>query len=363
MKKILIINPFGIGDVLFSTPLIKAIKKRYPSVSITYICNKRAVGILMGNPDISQIRIFEKDDYRKLWQESRLKTLKSIHTFLKELKKERYDVVFDASLGYMASLLMAIFAGIPVRVGFNYRDRGKFLTHKLDIKGFNDKHAIEYYLGLGGLLGLDTSDKEMELFVNEDNRAWADKFLEERGISQSDRICGVIPGCGASWGKDANYRRWSPWKFAEVADHIMERGGYKTLIFGEASEFTLCDDVAKKMKHPSLQVCGKTTLGQLAALLDRCSIILTNDGGPLHMSVALKKKVVAIFGPVDEKIYGPYPPDGSHVAITSSKPCRPCYRSFRYMKCGTFDCLKDIKTDDVITAVDELLAGKASLKR
>jgi heptosyltransferase-2 len=208
---------------------------------------------------------------------------------------------------------------------------------------------------LGGLLGLDTDDKEMELFVGAADKAWARDFLAKNGISDKDEVCGVIPGCGASWGKDANYRRWSPWKFAEVADHVSMTYGYKTLVFGEGSESSVCDDVTANMKAPSTQVCGKTTIGQLAALLDRCSIILTNDGGPSHMSVALKKNVVAIFGPVNEKIYGPYPPSKKHIAVTSHEPCRPCYKNFKYSKCTTFDCLKNIKPKDVILAADTLL--------
>jgi heptosyltransferase-2 len=362
VKRILIVNPFGIGDVLFSTPLVKAIKKKYPVSEITYVCNRRAHGILMANPRISKLHVFEKDEYRKTWEVSKVRALRDIYRFLRLLKKEKFDIVFDASLGYMASLLMAVIVGIPVRVGFNYRKRGKFLTHKLNIRGFNDKHAIDYYLGLGDLLGLGIDDKEMELFVCDADKAWARGFLASNGISDKDEICGVIPGCGASWGKDANYRRWSPWKFAEIADHVVEKYGYKTLVFGEGSESSICVDVVSKMKNHGIQVCGKTTIGQLAALLDRCDLILTNDGGPAHMSVALRKNVVAIFGPVDEKIYGPYPKNARHVAITGHVPCRPCYRNFKYSKCATFDCLKNIRPKDVITAVDDLLKEKACVK-
>ena len=355
MKNVLIINPFGIGDVLFSTPLIKAIKAKYPAATISYICNKRAFGVIKDNPAIGKIYIFEKDDYRKLWEESKLKCIRKVHTFLRGLKKDRYDVVFDVSLGYMASLLMATVVRIPVRIGFNYHKRGKFLTAKVDIQGFNDVHAIEYYLKLGESLGLDTSDKQMELFVSSKDKSWAKTCLAEHGIGEREKICGVIPGCGASWGKDANYRRWAPDKFAAVADHVAKKHGYRVLIFGELNELPICSEVASRMKEPSIQICGKTTLGQLAALLERCDLILTNDGGPLHMSAALRKRIVAIFGPVDEKIYGPYPPGQGSVAVTSKDACRPCYRSFRYTKCETLDCLKNIKPEDVISAVDSIL--------
>jgi ADP-heptose:LPS heptosyltransferase len=103
MKKILIINPFGVGDVLFSTPLIRALEKAHPDSSIDYVCNKRAHGIIKDNPRISRIHIFEKDDYRKLWKESKLKCLKDLYVFLKTLDRAGYDAAIDMSLGYQWS--------------------------------------------------------------------------------------------------------------------------------------------------------------------------------------------------------------------------------------------------------------------
>src|SRR3989338_8592961 len=186
--KILIINPFGIGDVLFSTPLIRALKKKYPDSSITYICNKRSYDILKNNPHISNIYICEKDDYRRLWAESRLGLVKELSSLINNLRQDSYDMVFDMSLGYIYSLVLLLFVGIPIRVGFNYRARGRFLTHKVTIDGFNKKHVIEYYVGWGGLVGLDISDKEMELAIAREDRTWADVYLSEERISKDEKI-------------------------------------------------------------------------------------------------------------------------------------------------------------------------------
>ena len=353
--KILIINPFGIGDVLFSTPLINALNKKYPGSSITYICNKRSYDILKNNPHISNIYIFEKDDYRKLWAESKLKLVKELTSLIGSLKQDSYDMVFDMSLGYIYSLVLLLFVGIPIRVGFNYRARGRFLTHKVTIDGFNKKHVIEYYLGLGGLVGLDISDKEMELAIAREDRTWADVYLSEERISKDEKICGIIPGCGASWGVYANHRRWSTWKFAEVADYIASHYGHRILIFGEEKEHELCMKTQSEMKTPAIQLCGETKLSQFSALLDRCDIVITNDGGPLHMAVALKKKTISIFGPVDEHSYGPYPPADRSIVITAQEACRPCYKNFKHKECGSLKCLANLRPDKVIKAVDILL--------
>lgn len=360
INKVIIVNPFGIGDVLFSTPLLKAIKRKFPACHITYVCNRRTEGMLKNHADISSIYVFEKDEYRALWEESKLKCLKKTYSFVKKIASDKYDILIDMSLGYIYSLALSIFAGIPVRIGFNYRKRGRFLTHKVDIGSFDSKHVIEYYLGLGSALGLDTSGKEMNLTVSREDSAWAEKFLKENGISSGDKVFGVIPGCGASWGQDAKYRRWSAWKFAEVADYISKNHRYKVLIFGDQKEIPICEKVISEMKdkESAVPACGKTTLGQFAALLDKCDIVVTNDGGPLHMAIALKKKTISIFGPVDENVYGPYPPSQRYIIIKSNEPCRPCYKSFKYIKCETLNCLKNIKTGDVIKAVEALIGQK-----
>lgn len=355
MNRILIINPFGIGDVLFSTPLLKAIKKRYPSCEITYICNRRTQGILKYNPNISRIYIFEKDDYRKIWQKSKPRFMKEAANFIIRLRRDKYDAAIDMTLGHMASLLLLLFARIRVRIGFNYRDRGRFLTHRIDIEGFDKKHVVEYYFELGKPLHVETDDKDMQLVIGAEDAAWARTFLKENGICDSDRLCGIIPGCGASWGIDADYRRWSPWKFAEVADYAAKRYGYRILIFGEKKEMHLCLKVEGEMKSKPVQLCDKTTLAQFAALLSRCDLVITNDGGPLHMTVALKRRTISIFGPVDERIYGPYPQSRLHITIVSNEPCRPCYRYFKYQRCNTFNCLKNIKPEGAERALDEMM--------
>ena len=356
IKNILIINPFGIGDVLFSTPLLRAIKKKYPASSITYICNRRAYGALQHNPNISNLHIFEKDEYKKLWNESKIECLKKIYSSIGTLNKEKFDVLVDMSLGHTFSMLLFFMSAIPVRIGLNYRNRGKFFTHKINVEGFTDKHVVEYYFELGRVLDLDVSDKRMELVVSGEEERQANECLAQNGISTDDRLCGIIPGCGASWGKSAIYRRWDASKFAEVADRIADKYKYKILILGEAKELPLCMKTQADMRSNAVQLCGKTTLPQFAAILDRCDLVVTNDGGPLHMAVALGKKTVSVFGPVDERVYGPYPPSDRHITVTSDEKCRPCYRNFRHKNCEAVKCLKKITSDEVFNAAEKLIA-------
>ena len=355
-QKILIVNPFGIGDVLFSTPLVALLKQRHPDSFIGYICNKRAYEVIRSNPSIDKIFIYEKDDYRKLWERSKTQCVRRVMDFLRSIKAERFDVAVDLSLGYQYSLLLKII-GVKRRAGFNFRNRGRFLTDKVDIASFKDKHVIEHYLDVLKALDIDTKGFRMgpKVYLSEAGQSAAQGFLKENAIKPDDVLIGMLPGCGASWGVDAKFRRWDKANFAHTADLLVEKYRAKVILFGDAHETELCDGVRSLMKHRPVMACGKASIGEFLALASRCRLIITNDGGPLHMSVGLGVKTVSIFGPVDEKVYGPYPPGGSHITVTGDAACRPCYRNFKYTKCDLQKCLKTIKPEQVMKAVDVLL--------
>jgi len=352
MRKILIINIFGIGDVLFTTPLIRNIKKEYPDCSIGYVCNLRALPVLAGNDKLDKIFVYERDDYRRLYDVSKIQFFKKFKKTLEDIKKEKYDVCIDLSLNPYASFFMWLI-GIPKRIGFNYKNRSPFLNKKVPLGGYEDKHIIEYYLDILDKLGTVASFKEMELPLKEVDFKFAENNLPDH---QSDRnpLVAIMPGGGASWGKDAPYKRWPPEKYAKLADKLVEKYHAVIILLGDKNEEKLCSEVLKSMQKKALSFCGQTTVGQLGALLSKCRLAIVNDGGPLHIATAVGIRTVSIFGPVDEKVYGPYPQEG-HFVVTHDVSCRPCYRNFRRASCDHMSCLNHIEVDDVLTRVQRIL--------
>lgn len=357
--KILIVNPFGIGDVIFSTPLVGILKDRYRDCYIGYICNKRAHEVVRNNPNLDRIFVYEKDDYRACWNNSKIDCIRRIGSFLRTIKKERFDILIDLSLGYQMSLLMKCI-GIKRRLGFNYRHRGRFLTDRVDIDGFDGKHVIEHYLDVLKLLGISPRPDEAKprIYLDPNDIGWAASFLTSSGVRNGDALLGVIPGCGASWGGDARYRQWGRENFAVLAGKLIERRKAKIMLMGDKREEGICRDVQAAIGHEVINNCGKTSAGQFMALLARCAVVITNDGGPLHIAAALGVRTVSIFGPVDDIVYGPYPNKGDHVVLCKKDlSCRPCYRRFKYYKCENRVCLDMIKPDDVLEAVERILAA------
>jgi ADP-heptose:LPS heptosyltransferase len=241
-------------------------------------------------------------------------------------------------------------------VGFDYNGRGRFLTDAVKIDGFSDKHMVRHYAELLKLMDSSLEPgSRMELFTGSEEDKWAERFLKGNGIAPSDILVAIAPGGGASWGKDAFRKHWPKEKFAYVADKLRSDYGCKIIIFGNEKESELCESVAEKMENAPINTCGRLSLGQFAALLKRCKLLIANDGGPLHMASALGIKTISIFGPVDEKVYGPHPFSQDHVVITGTVDCRPCYRNFKYPLCENIVCLDSIDPSQVLDAVKKVL--------
>jgi len=357
MKKIVIVNPFGIGDFIFSTPLIEILKKSFPDLFLGYVCNRRVSELIATNPHLDKIFIYEKDEYRNAWRRSKTEWLRKISALLGSIRKERFDIAMDLSLNYQNSMLLKLL-GVRRRIGLNYRNRNKFLTDRIDIEGFSDKHVIDYYLDVLKPLNIDVKRYEIipRVYAADSDLEFADRLLSERGLVGGDIVIGMVPGCGESWGADAKYRRWDSENFARLADMLIEKYDAKIILLGNAHERDICSSIEKVMKNSVINYCGETSLGQFLGILKMCQLVITNDGGPLHMAIGLGVKTVSVFGPVDETVYGPYNDVSDH-AVLSRKDlsCRPCYRKFKYKKCENRICLDSITVEEALTASEQMI--------
>ena len=350
-KNILIINPFGIGDVLFSTPLVSAIKKAYSESYIAYICNLKVKDILNTNPDINEVFVFERDEYRNLWKESKIRAIKKFFSFWGEIKKRKFDTVFDLSLGKEYAFFCWR-AGIKDRRGFNYKGRGRFLNHKIPFDGFNDKPVAEYYLDLfpvlrTGLLSRSENGKSGNtvLITTDEDKRYIDNFLTQSGVNSNDVLVGIAPGGGMSFGqKNQDRRRWPPKKFAELADKIIEKFNAKIVLIWGPGEEKLVQKIASLMKQKPL-IAPATKIREMAELCKRCKLVICSEGGPLHIANSQGVKTISIFGPVDDKVYGPYPRGEKDGVVTSDADCRPCYKKFKLPECEHKKCLESISVD------------------
>jgi heptosyltransferase II len=343
--KILIINPYGVGDVLFTTPVIRNLREFYPQAEIAYLANGRTADFIKSNPDIARVFVYERDEFVGNYQK--------YFGLFNSIRKERFDLVFDFSLNSSFDFLTAA-GGIKKRVGFDYRKRGRFLTDRVPLTGFEEKHIIEYYLDLLRLVQVPVKTKEMRLDVPSQDIQWAGDWLARHHISLTKPLLAVLPGGGASWGQAARYKRWPAFKYAQLIDKIIENFDAGIILMGDPKEEELCREVVSLAHFPLHFAVGETSLLGLAALLKRCQGAVVNDGGPLHVAVAVGTRTVSIFGPVDPQVYGPFPLSG-HMVVQKNLPCQPCYRRFRMASCGHISCLGELSVDEVYRKVQQIL--------
>ena len=251
---------------------------------------------------------------------------------------------------------LSMMAGIKKRIGYNYKNRGLFLTDRITLEaGYRDKHVIDYHKEFLPLLGMGLSaDTETKIYISQEDDKKAQRILWGQEIALTDKYICIMPGAGASWGQTAYRRRWPIERFAEAALRIANEFKLKIVLLGSADEKELCDYIKKKVPE-AVNLCGKLSLMVSIAVIKYANILFANDGGPLHMAVGVGTKTVSIFGPVDERIYGPYPASEKYCIIKDkSLSCAPCYNSFKLPECNDLKCLNNITVDKVVETLKRI---------
>ena len=151
--RVLVVNPYGIGDVLFTLPLLEAIRAYRPSVTLGYLCNRRTEGLVRAFPGVREVLVFEKDEFRAEWRTSKPLWLRRATTLAKAIHAGRWETAIDLSLNWQFGAALALL-GIPTRVGFNFRGRGRLLTKRLPLAGFSTRPVADYYLDVLTRLGI-----------------------------------------------------------------------------------------------------------------------------------------------------------------------------------------------------------------
>jgi len=356
--RILIINPFGIGDVLFSTPVIAALKNKFPDSSIAYACNSLTGPILENNPHIDKLLFFSRGDFKKIRRQSFLKYIKTFIAALREIRKQKFDLAIDLSMVTQYSLVLRLL-GVPKIYGFDYKKRGRFLTDKIFIQGFSGKHVVDHYADLLIKLGVKDFKRCLSFYLSNEDKQWADDFLKQNNITKDDVLVGIAPFGGLSWGGDAENKQWPLASYVFVIKQIIKKHKVKVILFGTKNDLSRTEFFNSiKNDKQIINAAGKTSLGQLAALINKSGLFVSNDSGPLHIACALDIKTVSIYGPVDEKVYGPVGDEQKHNIVCADIDCRPCYNNFKKPECANMNCLKLLDKEKVLTEVEKQLLIK-----
>ncbi len=354
MKRVLIVNPYGIGDVIFSSPIIDNLKIYNPDVKIYYVANKRTVPLLEYDGRIEDVIVYEKSRFDKIREESFPRWVKEYACFVNKLRKLKVDTVFDLSMSLKIGRIL-FFAGIPKRVGFNYKNRGFFMTDKVDINGFTEKHVTLYYLDLLKKVGIDTPVKEYSLFINKDDILWAEKIAGNFGDGMK---VAIAPFGGESFGPNAYVKRWNIEKYSEFVNRIILKYGVSVFVLAAPYESAEVENFMSMVNRKDrVFYRNDFTVSKVAALASVSDFVIGNDTGLVRFGNTFRKRTILFFGPADEVVYGLFPYDEK--IFRNAKidlECRPCYKHPRLEKleCG-HECLKNLSVDYVMSLFEELV--------
>jgi heptosyltransferase-2 len=342
-KRILIVRTDRIGDVLLSTPVIRALRQAYPQGYLAMMVAPYAQDAVEGNPDLDKVITYDKDGKHKSWLSS--------FKFAWRLRRQGFDlavILHPTNRAHIVSLL----AGIRRRAGYD-RKFGFLLTDKIKhTKQHGEKHELEYALDLVRYLGITPQDKALFMPIEPESEDWAKELFLREGLKEGDKLLAINPGASCP------SKIWPDERFAEVADRLVRDYGFRRVfLIAGPKDISLAEKVAQNMRSPAVNLAGKTSVSQLASLLKRTHLFISNDSGPVHIAAALGVPVVSIFGRnqagLSPKRWGPTGKRSK--ALHKEAGCIECLAH----NCKKqFACLKAITVEDVIQAAGEILPDR-----
>ncbi len=333
VQNILVCMPNWIGDIVMALPALEYLRRLFPYSRITLLVREHLADLVRENPHVDEVIGYR---YRRdlLGQRENLKTIKAIRRKLFDLA-----LIFPDSL--RAALWMRL-ARVPARIGYAFEGRSMFLTHK--IKKPDDMTQIGLYLNLTHALGEGEVNGIPRMTADEDSKKWAEEFLRRSGANSETVLIGLNPG--ASYGPA---KCWPLENYAALGQRLLEDPRTKIVIFGGGDQAHVSDELEQKIGSRTLNLGGKTNLRQLAAMLERCAVVVSNDTGPMHMAAALGARTIAIFGSTDP--WKTSPPSNTDV-IYKEVECSPCF----HRECSRdLACLRGITVDEVYRKIKEHL--------
>ena len=327
IDKILVIRVDGIGDLLNTTPAIALLRENYPSAEITVLARPLNAPVLVGNPDVDRILIFDRSGkHRGIF--ARLQ-------FYRALRRERFQLVVAMQTA-MWSHLVAFLSGAQHRLGRYQKRFRRTLTHAWRGKyRKGETHEVDRNLELVRLICNGEGNRQLVFHLLPDELAAAEARVAAWGIGSDAFLVGIHPG-GSSFDK-----RWPEKQYAELADRLVQHHNATILLLRGPEETELVQNIQDAMRSRAIPYAPET-IRELGALLSCCDLVVCNDSGPMHLAAALDVPIVAIFGPTDHVAW--HPMSENAAIVRRDMPCWPC--SAHKCKIG-WECTKKLRIEPV----------------
>jgi len=333
-----------IGDTLFATPTIRALRERFPRAHIAALVFPTNAGILRGNTDVDEVILHPT---------GQTFTTLGYPRFLLAMRRRRFSIAVEFRPW---SWWLSVACGVWRRLALDIPVYQWFIP--VGKRPWKRRHAITSYATVVGLLGLRVDTTRLTVGVVDADRSSVATFLQGEGIEPRDRVIALHPGGEGFRGM----KRWDTARFAALADRLARRHDARVVIMGGRDELTLAQEVARAMREPAVIANGRVSLGESAALLERAYLFVGDDSAPLHMAGSLEIPTVGVFGPTSVVNYGPM---GPYVEVArSGLVCSPCFYFvgsspvWATSHCRVPTCLHTLSVGTVLAAAERAISRK-----
>ena len=331
-KNILIVKLSAIGDVIHALPVAHALKQKYPQARITWVVEKPAYDLLTNNPNIDEIILFDKPRFKSL-----VGLLKYSPEFSARLREHHFDLAIDLQ-GLFKSAAIVALSNAKQRLGYCNMRELSHLVSKPVCGTHSNGHIVDRYLDVALFLGCEIQQTVFTINSTKEEQSNAAAIALTAGLSLNQPY--VILAPGTNWPSKC----WPAERFGQLAEKLHELE-IVSVIVGGANDSGLAQ-LIRNVCSTVVDLTGKTTLKELAYIIQKSSCFVGGDTGPMHLAVAVKTPVVALFGPTDPARNGPY--GHGHTVITVQEECQGCWKR----QCPKEkQCLSSIEAQPVLDVI------------
>ena len=352
-QRILVIRVDLIGDLVMSLTAVRALKRSYPQAQIDLLATPASAKIITSDPDLHSVIAYDPNIWRRPQALIKLKNWRELLKLRHHLQQQHYDLAVSL-FGPWASIL-AVLSRARRTVGFADESYPGFFTDPVPGRHWREGeklHEVDYCLQLARAAGADVTPAERvpSLVVDPSASKQVEEILHKEGMQDGKPIiaCHVSANNGQS-------KRWPVPYWATLMDRLLREDGSNVVLTGGPGDLPLITAICEKMRARPINLAGKTTLPQLAALLQRADLLVTGDSGPMHIAGAVGTSLIAIHGPTDPAHSGPVTPEAT--ILRDDSWCSPCYMAKGPADCRFFttQCMKNISPNQVYTLIHEKL--------
>ncbi|MEW8286002.1 MAG: glycosyltransferase family 9 protein [Candidatus Thiodiazotropha endolucinida] len=338
---ILIVRLSAIGDIVFATPLIHAIRRRYPEARISWLVQAESKDLLEYHPELDQVFVWPRQAWESQWKKRRwLDLWRAIRQFRQGLKAHRFDVALDVQ-SLMKSGFLTWLSGAEHRIGLGSREGSQWLMDQVIAKGGEPARIASEYHHFAQQLELPVDEFEMHIGLSDEDNSQADALLRAHGLER-----GFIAICPFT---TRPQKHWFNSSWNELLAAVGQQWQLPVVMLGGPGDRSSSLAIGGRNQESLINLTGETTLRQAAALINRAELIIGVDTGLTHIGIAMNRPTLCLFGSTRPYL------DTTHenaAVIYHPRQCSPCKRK---PTCnGSFDCMRDIKVTEVMRHASRL---------